>query len=493
MERISHLATDTYKLAMAIAGFPLRRETFVLALRKGGPWVMPVDPVAFVNSLLPDPTDLDPEWRVAHGMTVSGSYWEGIAAKPEITGVPKGAWFGNREPVLTVTAPSALASNLEARLIGELTFRIQVATLAKLHPHEIDQRLNMATCEREREIIQETLDAVGVKAPPILVDSVGYYEHILKRAKTLVGIVGDPSRVMEAGFRAVSCLDQHRLALQACKEGGFRATSNVLLARELGMIPAGTTGHEHTQRWGSDYEAFTAVRDMVPGDVTYLLDTFNTRHSGLPTALRVMLEDPSRACSVRFDSESTMRGDYLLATELFREHGLEPGLNLGGGFNFHKTAEFEKLRQDATLWPAAKQRYMYGQYLVEPHVPLPTRGDVGAVYKLSQTGSRPTMKFSDNPAKSSSPGRPVVFRLTHPGGSEFARLPLGIIGQEGEEPPEHYTRLVSDDPSYSPYGARREEWVARFNLTPSLNSPATQALVDQCEAQKAEVVRLALS
>lgn len=484
----SFLATDKYKLVMATAGFPLRQESFVLALRKGGPWVMPVDPIAFVESLLPD-TD-------TQGLTgMSDAFWSALGGSVGVHGIPKGAWFGNREPVLTVTGASALVSNLEARIIGELTFRIQVATLAKLQPNTIDQRLGVATCEREREIILETLDAVGTRAPKngITVDPKGYHRHILERATELLLIVGgDHTRVMEAGYRAASCLEQHELAVRAVRDAGFRATSNVLLAQTLGINPAGTTGHEHTQRWGSDYEAFTAVRDMIPGDVTYLLDTFSTRHSGLPTALRVMQEQPGRACSVRFDSESTMRGDYLLATEMFREQGLQPGLNLGGGFNARKTREFEALRDATSQWPAAKQRYMYGQYLVEPHVPLPTRGDVGAVYKLSQTGSRPTMKFSDNPEKSSSPGKPVLFRLAHPGGAEFTHLPLGIIGQEGEKPPEHYTVLEASDPSYSPYGSRKEEWAARFNAQPALNSPATQALIDRCETERANVIRFAL-
>ena len=211
-------------------------------------------------------------------------------------------------------------------------------------------------------------------------------------------------------MRAVSCMDQHRLAIGACKDAGFTATSNVLLGKEFGLTPGGTTGHEHTQRWGSDYRAFTAVRDSYPGEVTFLLDTYSTRHSGLPTALRAMSEHPERICSVRFDSESTMEGDYLLGVNAMREHNIEAPINLGGGFNIEKTVRFEELRTYMN-WPAHLQRYMYGQFLVEPHVPLPTRGETGAVYKVSQTGTQPTMKFSDNPDKSSIPGKPVVFRL----------------------------------------------------------------------------------
>lgn len=482
------LPTDKYKMVMAQAGFPLREETFVFSMRKGGPWVMPIDPKDLVARVLrcddielPD-FDESVAYLRSQKLDMPQSYFEAMAGHVRVTGVPKGCWFGDREPILTITGPSALVSNIEARIIGELTFRIQTATLARLDPDAFVERYAKVTCEREREIVLETVP--GTKAK-LEVDSKGYFEHIRKRAKTLVGIVGSPLRVMEAGYRAASCYDQHRLAVAAVREGGFRATSNVLAARELGMTPAGTTGHEHTQRWGSDYEAFTSVRDMVSGEVTYLLDTFSTRHSGLPTALRVMQEDPDRASAIRFDSESTMVGDYLLAIQMFKEAGLPiPGLNLGGGFNFHTTAKFEELRQTFGVKPR-QQRYMYGQYLVEPHVPLPTRGDVGAVYKLSQTGSRATMKFSDNPAKASSPGKPVVFRLEHPEGADFTDMPLGIIGQEGEEPPRFYRRLDSEDS----FATRITPGIIeRFRKQAAANSPATQALVDQCTSARSEAL-----
>jgi len=227
---------------------------------------------------------------------------------------------------------------------------------------------------------------------------------------------------------------------------------------------------------------------MVPGDVTYLLDTYSTRHCGLPTAVRVMKEDPDRQCSVRFDSESTMKGDYMLGIELFREHGLEPTINLGGGFSFETTSRFESLRQSLG-WKPQKQRYLYGQYLVQPHVPLPTRGDVGAVYKLSQTGNRATMKFSDNPAKSSLPGKPVLFR------SPTADL----IGQEGEQPPDGFLPLHGEPPTRCwyppdapPYSDTRL-LVQQLQKSPPIISPATQALIDKCVEERRAVVQDAIT
>jgi nicotinic acid phosphoribosyltransferase len=270
-------------------------------------------------------------------------------------------------------------------------------------------------------------------------------------------------------MRAASCIEQHRIAVSATAAAGFKATSNVEVARELGIVAGGTTGHEHTQRHFGDRAAFCAVRDSVAGEVTFLLDTYSTRSCGLPTAIDVMQETPDRVCSIRFDSEATMEGDYLLGVHAFREAGIEAPINLGGGFNADFTRRFEELRRFVE-WPAHLQRYMYGQYLVEPHVPLPTRGEVGAVYKVSQSGDRATMKFSDIPAKSSAPGRPVTWRLVYPGRADRGDRPIGLIGQLGEKPLPDYQVLTDGRPMNTPPEMLRD-------VKPPL-SPATQVLAE---------------
>ncbi len=169
--------------------------------------------------------------------------------------------------------------------------RFKLATLAKTDPKRLPALFGTVTCAAEADIVRETLDAT--KTPidwNIVVDEEGYFEHIKARATELVTIVGDPARVFEAGMRAASCIEQHRIAVAAAREAGFLATSNVEVARELGIIAGGTTGHEHTQRHFGDHAAFTAVRDSVAGEVTFLVDTYSTLECGLPTAIEVMQE-----------------------------------------------------------------------------------------------------------------------------------------------------------------------------------------------------------
>ncbi len=468
------LATDKYKPVMARAGFPLRRETFVLSFRRGGPFHVPLDLTAWVRSLLPRVEEQDLAWLAAQGIPAGEAYRSALEGEVEVHALPVGAWFLAGEPLLSVTGPSALVSSLEATLVG-VRFPIQIASLAHSSDPRDLERLATLTCEEERDVVLETLDALRVPAPRRLrVDAAGYASAVRARTRILLEALEDPTRLAEVGLRAATSPRQHVAALRAARDAGLVATSHLLGARELGLVPAGTTGHEHVQRWGADPAAFAAARDTLAGEVTYLLDTYSTLASGLPAALEALAAAPARRASVRLDCEATMDAD-LRATAAALEHaGLQAGIVLGGGIDAERVRHFEALRRELGL-PPERVRYLVGQHLVAPHVPLPTRSEVSAVYKLSRTGERATMKFSDDPGKASLPGEAVVFRRL--GGPRAG--PFGIIGQAGEDVPEGYVLLDQERAADSwprPEGGGPGERVAL--------SPATSQLCNQLEAER---------
>ncbi len=495
----SPLWTDAYKFFMAQAGVPLREETFVFSMRKGGPWFVPFDIDALIRSLLPRPaTPQEREWidnNTNYG--VAPLVWRALEAPVEIHTVPIGAWVTNREPIATITSTSALASNIEAKVIGALHFRLQIATLIKryqmgeLQADQLQARIGTATCDEERAIILEMANAVGRPLPfNIDVDAEGYRAAVRERAERLLQTVdGNAGVLAEGGVRAASCAEQHQIVVEACQAAGFVATSNVALAMSLGLRPAGTTGHEHQGRWGSDLTSFRAARDMG-GNTTFLLDTYHTTLSGIPAAQTAMLEAADRypngaGLSVRPDHEPTMVGDWYAIDGMYQANSLTQAIiRLSGGFDVERTEQFERMRKELGR-PRGFNTYLYGQFLVQPHVSLPKRGDVGAVYKLSQTGGRPTMKFSDTPAKASTPGKPVIWQLQAPDGAAREHMPIRLIGQKGERPPEGYevlsldTRLSLGNPSPRTLNRLAE---------PVPNSPATQALVGACEANRREYI-----
>jgi nicotinate phosphoribosyltransferase len=227
---------------------------------------------------------------------------------------------------------------------------------------------------------------------------------------------------------------------------GIRRTSNVLLARTLGMIPVGTMGHEHVQRYGADEPAFRAMREGRPGRSSYLLDTYDTIRSGIPAALKLIREDPGRGDSIRYDSGDKEK-QYRTAVELAKSQGIRPVMILEDGWDLGLTRRFEALREEVG-WKPEEQFYGYGGHLVAATAPgTLTRDRVAAVWKLSQTGGTPTMKLADdaNRGKESVPDRLVLWRRMQGGG------PTGIIGQEGEATPAGYEAWGSApaDPKYA--------------------------------------------
>jgi nicotinate phosphoribosyltransferase len=469
---ISLLATDGYKFSMAEAGWPLRRETFYYTHRKGGLQVMPLDVAAFVRSLLPEPRPEDYEFLARHDYEMGVGFKAAMLRRDRLVihAIPRGALFYPKEPVLSLTGPSAMVSWLEPLLI-QLNFRIQVATQALADREELARALSVVTCEEQKRIALETLDAVGVKAVPIRVDSEGYLQRVRAQVRELVEIVEDPNRIFEVGLRAATCLEQHELALRACKEAGVVRTSNVEGARKLGMIPVGTMGHEHIQRYGSDEAAFRAMRERRPQRSSYLLDTYDTLASGLPTAYRLIREEPAARDSIRFDS-GNKKLQYLYAVTLARDMGIHPINILEDGLDAQATREFEELRRQVA-WEPSAQFYGYGGHIVARTMECPfTRDRVAAVYKLSLTGHTPTMKFGNELAegKQSVPGAPVLFRRRHGLG------PVGLIGQEGEQPPEGYFQLTGGAPEtpslVASQGADPKDLRVAY-------TPATQALVEE--------------
>lgn len=434
----SVLATDGYKFSMAEAGWPLRRETFHYTHRKGGLQVLPFDVKAELHKVLPTPQTSDWAYLAANDYEMGSAYRHALPrGDVEVHALPRFSVFHDREPVFSVTGSSALVSWLEP-LVLMWSYRIQVATLALLEPEKLAGAVGTVTCERQRELVLETLDAVGVEAPAITVDSAGYVARVRARAEELVQIVGAPSRLFEVGLRAASCVEQHLLALEGCKAAGLTRTSHVLGAQKLGLTPVGTMGHEHIQRYGSDEAAFRAMVERRYQRSSFLLDTFDTMRSGLPTAFRILAERRGEGDSIRYDS-GDKEAQYRFALELSKQTGLAPVHILEDGFDAAQTRHFEQLRQELGV-AATQQVYGYGGYLVgQTAATTLTRDRVSAVYKLSQTGPKATMKFANEAGKGkqSVPGVPVVFRR-----SAGARGPFGLVGQHGEPVPEGYEPLT---------------------------------------------------
>lgn len=480
----SLLATDGYKFSMAEAGWPLRQETFYYAHRRGGVQVVPFDLEELIRRLLPTAAPEDYAFLDAHAYEMGAGFKAAIQRSDRlvIRAVPRGALVLPGEPLFTVTGPSALVSWLEPQVL-QLHYRFQVATLALTDREALAAAVSQVTCQAQERVVVETLEAIGMEPPPIRVDSEAYLTRVREVVKELVEIVEDPSRLFEVGMRSATCMDHHELALRVCKELGITRTSNVYLAKKLGLTPVGTMGHEHVQRYGSDEAAFRAMRERRPHRSSYLLDTFDTLSSGLPAAFKLLSDEPNRGDSIRYDS-GDKKAQYLYAVARAKELGVRPVQILEDALDAQATREFEALRK-LVEWGPHEQFYGYGGAIVGRTQPGGlSRDRVAAIYKLSCSGEHPTMKFGNESqrGKQSLPGTPVVFRRRSGSG------PLGIIGQEGERPPEGYFLLTgSRAEAPSLVGTRG------FDAAPEgpEHSPATRALVEALRQKRARYTAFA--
>lgn len=475
----SILLTDAYKFSMAEAGYPLREETFYYSHRKGGWAFLPFDPAQEITKLLPTVTDHALEWLSTHGYPLSSGTLAAFRGPIRVSSIPKGSWFYEREPVFSVTGPSALVSWLEPQIL-QLHYRIQAATAWKLSGYV--QRV--VTCPDEADLLHAIYSEYGsLSAENTRIEnhSGDYMAHVTERGKTILQLLGgDGRRVFEVGMRAASCQEQHQMAVAALVQMGITRTSNVASAFTVCVDPVGTMGHEHVQRFGSSLRAFRAMRERLPGFLSYLPDTYSTLDEGVPAALRVLDEDLGNLNAIRFDSDAWAKEHYISTICRLRARGREARLLLESGWNDSKTAEFEKLRV-LLDWPADLQGYGIGGWFVDPPWKTFRRNDVAAVYKLSFSG-RPVRKRGDEPGggKASIPGKPVLWR-GHLGESGYDG-PVGWVCQEGEAwAPPRATRLTGGEvPRWLRFSP---EEIKGFNVQPIAYSPETQRAMAQCNVE----------
>lgn len=406
----SVLMTDAYKSSMAQAGFPLRPETFNLTLRRGGPHFLPFNFAEVARHLLLGmawgPGEKEWNQRSTNPYQCTAAMLSALESDQiEVWSPPAGSWVGNGEPILTVTAPSFKASWLEPLAIM-FRFPIQVATAIKNGVTEFK-----CSCEDEERIVRLVLEALNVNGTyTVTTDQVGYLYAVAQNVQAIkTALNGELHRAFEVGLRAASCIQMHRAALVVCQSHGLHHTSSMFGAMCLGLTPVGTTGHEHQQRWMNDEAGFRAMRDMRSAPPSYLFDTYDALEKGIPAAIKVMEEDPTRKCAVRFDSgdQDEQLRRFLEAERLY---GIRPLYIFEDSYTAQKTVLNEAFCNSYGMEPATRL-YGYGGFIVNPEGAVQfRRDDVSAVYKLSQTGTVPVMKTCGE--KSSLPGKPILLVST---------------------------------------------------------------------------------
>lgn len=278
------------------------------------------------------------------------------------------------------------------------------------------------------------------------------FQSLIATKSARVAMAAKGKSVMEFGLRRAQGHDGAMSASRAAYIGGAASTSNTLAAKELGIPAMGTMAHSWVMAFESELESFEAYADLYPDGTTLLIDTFDTLASGLPNAIKVgrRLQAAGKRFGVRLDSGDI---DYL-------SRKVRAALDAEGLSNASIVVSNEldeEIIETLVSGGAPVDVWGVGTHLV-------TGGNEASftgVYKLAavERGGvlTPTMKFSDNPEKSTNPGVKELYRLYDESGSAVADV-MTLAG-EGIEPGKpanyHHPSLDTRRFSYVPCGTIR--------------------------------------
>jgi nicotinate phosphoribosyltransferase len=368
------LLTDLYQLTMACgywkAGVAEREAVFHLSFRKepfGGGYAIAAGiapAIAYLRRLRFTDEDL--------GYLAGLRDHEGGALFPEgflaylrdlrftctVHAVPEGAAVFAHEPLIRVQGPIAQAQLVETPLLALVNYQTLVATKAS------------RVCQAAR-------------GAPVL-------EFGLRRAQGIDGSLG--------GARAAYI-------------GGCAATSSLLAGKLFGIPVSGTHAHSWVMFHGDELAAFRAYADALPGNCTFLVDTYDTLE-GVRHAIEVGRELRARGhelLGVRLDS-----GDLAHLSQQAR------GLLDAAGFPDAKIVASNDL--DEVLIASMQEQgaridaWGVGTRLVTAY----DQPALGGIYKLgahrdARGAWQDAIKLSEQPVKISLPGILQVRRLSRGG------------------------------------------------------------------------------
>ena len=273
------------------------------------------------------------------------------------------------------------------------------------------------------------------------------------------------------GARRAHGRDAGILAARASFIGGVAGTSLVIAGRYFDIPCVGTVAHKFIQDRPSEFEAFRAYAKSFPRNTVLLIDTYDTIQGAKNACLvgREMETQGYRLKGVRLDS-----GDLLRLSQEIRAMLDAAELTYVQIFASGDLDEF-KINQ-LTEQNAPIDGFGIGTRLATGANFNPLTGEGGAsalpgVYKhverIDGGNVIPTMKFSDEPEKSTLPGRKQVHRF-HNADGRYTRDVIGLWGesfQEGEAllvPIVRQGKLVYEFPTIKELQARATEKLSKL-------------------------------
>lgn len=266
---------------------------------------------------------------------------------------------------------------------------------------------------REGELVFANEPIMRIEAPlaeaqlieTAILNIINFQTLIATKASRIKQVVRDEV-TMEFGSRRAQEMDAAIWGTRAAYIAGFDATSNVRAGKLFGIPSAGTHAHAMVQAYRDEYTAFRKYAECHQ-DCVFLVDTYDTLRSGVPTAIRVAKEMGNRINfrGIRLDS-----GDLAYLSKEARKMLDKAGFTGAKIYASNDLDEHTILNLKAQ--GAKIDVWGIGTKLITAY----DQPALGAVYKLisieNENGEMTdTIKISSNPEKITTPGRKRVFRI----------------------------------------------------------------------------------
>ena len=235
------------------------------------------------------------------------------------------------------------------------------------------------------------------------------FQTLIATKSARICLAAKKSPVMEFGLRRAHGSDGALAASRAAYIGGCFATSNVLAGKVFGIPVRGTHAHSWVMAFETEYEAFEAYAQAMPGGCVFLVDTYDSiegiRHAvEVGNHLRSIGKDLG---GIRLDS-----GDLSYLSIAARDILDQAGFNstqiiASNDLDEHVIASLKEQGALIDLWGV-------GTKLVTAF----DQPALGGVYKLGAIRSpngpwHRKVKLSEQAVKVSNPGSLQVRRFEH--------------------------------------------------------------------------------
>lgn len=252
--------------------------------------------------------------------------------------------------------------------------------------------------------------------------------------------------VMEFGARRARGIDSAIDASKYAYIGGCCLTSNVLAGKKYNIPISGTMAHSMICDADSEYDAFMDYAKSNPDNCVFLVDTFDTLHSGIPNAIRVAKETGYQLKGIRIDS-----GDLAYLSKEARK------ILDAAGFKDTKICLSNGLDEN-TITSLKNQGAVMDSLGIGDNISA-SKERVGGVYKLvaiEKNGQLiPKIKISNDTMKTINPGYKKVYRFY----DKTSGYALGdVVALAGEKiPTDKYTLI-------NPFDMLKTSTIENYNV-----------------------------